>query len=118
MTDVGVSAAAAGATAAVMHAVGLDPYVLAVATVGAVFLQAWSDKSISRWRAIWQVVCSGLVGAFLAQGISDYSTINSRAAVMALAAFCGFCAFDLFASLAKQGDSIVETLLGKWRGPK
>lgn len=118
MTDAGVSAATAGATAAVLQAVGLDPYVLAIATVGAVFLQAWSDKTIGRWRAISQVLCSGMVGAFLAQSVSDYSHIDSRAAVMALAAFCGFCAFDLFSALAKQGDSLVETLFSKWKGPK
>ena len=118
MTDVGVGPVVAGASAAVLHALGLDPYVLAVATVGAVFLQAWSDKPTGRWLAIFRVVVSGLIGALIAQGLSDYADMHSRAAEMALSAFCGFCAFDLFSALAKQGDSIIGGLASRWGGPK
>lgn len=118
MTDTAVSPAVAGGVAAVLHGLGLDPYVLAVATVGAVFLQAWSDKPTDRWLAIFRVVLSGFVGALLSQGVADMADLDSRAAEMALSAFCGFCAFDLFSALAKQGDSIIGNLASRWGGPK
>lgn len=114
MTDAGASAVVASTSAAVLHSLGLDPYILAIAVVGAVLLQAWSDSTASRWRAMVQVFCSGVVGALLAQGAVDLVDLNSRAAEMALAAFCGFGAFDLFTALAKEGKSLIGTAARRW----
>jgi hypothetical protein len=116
MTDAGSSAVAASACALTLHSLGIDAYMLAVAMIGAVFLQAWSDKATGRWRAMLQVLTSGFVGALLAQGIVDHADLSSRAAEMALAAFCGFGAFDLFSALSKQGDSIIGTMARRWGG--
>ena len=109
MTDAGASAVVASTSAAVLHSLGLDPYILAIAVVGAVLLQAWSDSTASRWRAMVQVLCSGLVGALLAA-----TTGVVAAAEMALAAFCGFGAFDLFTALAKEGSSLIGTVARRW----
>ena len=117
MTDAGASAVVASAAAAVLHSMGLDPYILVVATVGAVFLQAWQDTSAGRLRAMAQVVLSGLIGALMAQGAADYAALHSRATEMAMAAFCGFAAFRIFAALAKRSDGIVDKFISRG-GPK
>ena len=114
MTDAGTSAVVAGMGAVLLEALGVDAYVIAVATIGAVMLQAYGTHTVGKLRALLQVCTAGLVGAMVAQAAFDVFALQGRALLMALAAFLGFACFQLFDELAKRGRNILGSLADRW----
>lgn len=116
MTDAGASAIFAGASAAILGALGVDPFTIAMATVGAVMLHAYSMHTVGKIRAILQVLSAGIVGALLAQVVFESVLPNgvaSRAMLMLMAAFFGFAAFRLLDELASRAHGVVSAILEK-----
>lgn len=116
MTDAGSSAVVAGVSAVVLESFGVDPFVIAMAAVGAVMLHAHSVNTVGRLRALLQVASAGVVGALFAQVVFDHfmpGGFHSRALLMLLAAFFGFVAFRLLEELAGRMHGVIGKLLEK-----
>ena len=108
MTDAGASAAVAGISAIALEALGVSPYGIAMACIGAVMFQAWSAQSTGRFKAMLQVFAGGLIGAVGAQALADWLKIDSRSAVMLCSAFFGYSYYYFFDAVAKRADTIVD----------
>lgn len=113
MTDAGASAIFAAISAVVLEALGVSPYGIAMAAIGAVVFQAWSDKSVGKFKAMIQVVAGGLIGAVAAQGLEDLAGTNSLAGVMLMSAFFGYGYQYFFEAFAKRADGIAENIVKK-----
>ena len=116
MTDAGSSAVVAGLSALVLESLGVDAFVIAVATIGAVMLHAHSATTVGRVRALLQVCTAGLVGALLAQAVFDHAlpdAVNSRAVLMLLAAFFGCAGFRVLAALADRLPAGIDRLMAR-----
>lgn len=116
MTEAGSSAVVAGLSALVLESLGVDAFVIAVATVGAVMLHAHSTTTVGRVRALVQVCTAGVVGALLAQAIFDHAlpdAMHSRSVLMLLAAFFGFAGFRVLAALADRLPAGIDRLLSR-----
>jgi hypothetical protein len=113
MTDAGASAFVAVMSAIILEALGVSPYGIAMAAIGAVVFQAWSTKSAGKFKAMVQVVAGGLIGAVAAQGLADLAGVNSRAVIMLMSAFFGYGYQYFFEAFAKRADGIAENIVGR-----
>jgi uncharacterized membrane protein YeaQ/YmgE (transglycosylase-associated protein family) len=119
MTDAGSSAVLAGVSALALESLGVDAFVIAVATIGAVMLHAHSASTVGRARALLQVCTAGVVGALLAQAIFDHAlpdAMHSRAVLMLMAAFFGFAAFRVLAAVADRLPAAIDRLFSRLFG--
>lgn len=108
MTDAGASAAVAGISAIALEALGVSPYGIAMACIGAVMFQAWSPAATGRLKAMLQVIAGGLIGAVAGQAMADTFGIDSRSAVMLASAFFRYAYYYFFDAVAKRADTIVD----------
>lgn len=87
------------ATAAMLELSGAQPAWLFAAFFGSLLLQAFSTVTVSKRRALLQVVSSSVLGAFAGAACADYLGVGGSATRGLLCGLGGFGAYPIMAAL-------------------
>jgi hypothetical protein len=118
MTDNGASALLGGAVAYTLQHFGVDLHTLAVAFIGAAAFQAWSSVTVSRWRAMAQVLSGAVIGAVGAHALMDFTKIDSTAITMLSASFFAWACAPIFEHLTRNSGKVIDGAADKLGGKK
>jgi hypothetical protein len=116
MTEPGASALLGGTVAYTLQHFGVDLHTMVVALVGAAAFQAWSSATVSRRRALAQVLSGGVIGAFGAHWAMELVGIASRPGLMLTAAFLGWAYAHIFQGGTKSAGTVIDNLATKLGG--
>lgn len=96
------AAAIVGGTALLLEVTGVDLPPFVWSSIGAAFMQAYSPAPTGRWRALAQVLLSGLLGAILGLGLGALTGASNRHLLLMLCAIGGAGAWPVTQALISR----------------
>lgn len=92
----------------VLEILGIDVPPLMWSIIGAALMQGYAETSVSRGRAVVQVVASSMVGALIGLSVTKFASIEHQHTTYLLCALGGFGAHPLMQKLLARLESKID----------